>query len=82
MYRYLSLKREETSVEVKGRAATMRGANIESPVSGRLSCTRTVCKAPLKCGSVLLQGGMSEEGVRNGHGQLAVWTRWRTKRDE
>lgn len=51
---------------MKGREATTRGAAMESPVSGRLSNTLTVCSAPSNRGSALLLGGAEGEGLQVG----------------
>lgn len=59
---YLSVKREVTSLSVKGREVIQRGEAVLSPVSSRLSTTRSVCRPELKRGSVDLQCGHGREG--------------------
>ena len=58
------MKREVTSLSVKGRDVIQRGEAVLSPVSGRLSTTRSVCRAELKRGSADLQGGWGRGRAR------------------
>lgn len=58
------MKREVTSLSEKGRELIQRGEAALSPVSGRLSTTRSVCRPELKRGSADLQGAQGGVGGR------------------